>query len=340
MIFSRQVLVFISALAFSSVTMLSISTLAHTASISCSKLINEAGNSVQTPKVVIDNWKGIVTITGSSDTCREPIEVWSSRSIIGYPTTHITSKPNPQIKINTPDLSTRSKQVVSNTSDKLFSTNRKDQQKMSIGGPLVTRCEIELRDIWKEGLYKIENIPYYLVRIFTIDNNHDGITDNVGFVFQKSGQPELKAYHNPLTGHLRISSVENFHTLKVSEIALICFGQVKFNVPEEKIRAQKLSEKAQIFKIPDITQEIEDKVAGNLTAKEIIANKIIEGGENTVLWIWLSIAIGVFVIFGSVLFLLTWKGKIPSLRRIKKRSQKDFDPSSTADADEDNKEGS
>jgi hypothetical protein len=301
MIYSRRVGICASAMAFTYVSILSIGVPANAASISCSKLISGARKSGETPKVVIDNWKGIATVTGASDTCREPLEVWSGRRITGYPKTRVSSKPNraaPRVQSNAPDLPVPPKPRVPKPPDKSFGTNRKDQTKMSVGGPLVPRCDIELRDVWKKGLYEIGNASYYFEGIFTIDNNHDVITDTVGFVFQRSGRPDLKAYHNPLPGHLRISAVKNFRALKFSEIGLICFGQVKFNVPEEKIQAQKQSKKSQVFALPDIAQEMRDKAAGNPTAEEIIAAKRAESEKGIALWVWLSIAAGVVVVLG------------------------------------------
>jgi hypothetical protein len=337
----RQAGLFLSAVAYTCASFLAISTPVVAANVSCSKLISGARKAGETPKVVIDTWKGIATVTGVSDTCREPMEVWQGRRITGYPTTRVSSKPSrtaPRVQSNAPDLPMPIKPRVSRPSDKSFGSNRKDQTQMSVGGPLNTRCDIELSDVWNEGLYEIGNTSYYLGRIFAIDNNHDGITDNVGFVFQRTGRPELKAYHNPLPGHLRISAVKNFKTLKFSEIALICFGQVKFNVPEGKVSAPKQSKQAQAFAVPDIAQEMKDRAAGKPTADEIAAAKEAEEKEGIALWIWLSIAGSLVVVLGGGVFFLARKGKIRFLRGMKKRSQKDFDPSSANEDDEDDKE--
>jgi hypothetical protein len=338
MIYSRQMWTFMAAMAFIYTLMLSFSTPAHAASISCSKIISGARTSRQTPKVIIDTWKGILTIKGSYDTCKGPLEVWGDRRIANYQTTRMSSKSNrtaPQVKLSAKLLLLRLKQ---RQSKPLVKSSVTDQGEIIVVGPLHTRCEIELRDVWKGGLYEIRNTSYYLGRIFTIDNNHDGITDNVGFVFQRSRQPELKAYHNQLAGNLHISAVKGLQALKFSEIASICFGQVKFSVPEEKLRAKKKSKPAQAFIIPDITQEIKDKVADNPTAEEIIATKKAQVETNIPLWMWILIVKVIFIIFGVILFSSARKGKITFLRRMKKRSQRDFDPYPTATAKKDYEE--
>ena len=212
MIYSRRVGICISAMAFTYVSILSIGVPANAASISCPKLISGARKSSETPKVVIYTWKGPATVTGASDTCRER----SSRRITGYPKTRVSWKPSriaPRVQSSAPDLPVPPKPRVSKPPDKPFGNNRKDQTKMSFGGPLVPPCDVELRDVWKKKLYEIGNASYYLGGIFTIDNKSDVITDNVGFVFQRSGRPDLKAYHKPLSEHLRISAVKSFRAL-------------------------------------------------------------------------------------------------------------------------------
>jgi hypothetical protein len=78
-----------------------------------------------------------------------------------------------------------------------------------------------------------------------------------------------------------------------------------------------------------------DKAAGNPTASEIAAAKKAKVEKGIALWVWLSIAAGVVVVLGGGVFFLARKGKIPFLRGMKKRSQKDFDPSSEEDDKED-----
>jgi hypothetical protein len=101
----------------------------------------------------------------------------------------------------------------SGSSDKSFGTNRKDQTNMNMGGPLVTRCEIQLGDVWREGKYDVGKSAYYLGQVFTIDNNHDGITDNVGFVFQRTGKKDLNAFHKPSPGNMNIAGIVDLKSL-------------------------------------------------------------------------------------------------------------------------------
>ena len=327
----RQAGFYTAAIGFTCALYVFTSTPAISAVVKCSTLLSNVRKSGEKPKVVINDWMGIVSVTGKSDSCKEPLEIWNNRRIKGYPTTHISTKPKlptQQPRQSAPSTSTKAPARDSGPGDKSFGTNRKDQKKMNMGGPLVTRCEIQLGDVWREGKYDIGKSQYYLGRIFTIDSNHDGITDNVGFVFQRSGRKDLQAYHNPSPGTLHIASVVGLKSLPANELPLLCFGQVNYNVPVEMASRTKGEKATQAFAVPDLEQEMKARAEGKQSPEEIAAAEKKAANAGLGLGIWIGIVIGVLVLIGGIVFILARMGKIPFLKSMRKRSEDDFLPSS------------
>jgi hypothetical protein len=338
MINLRQAGFYTAAIGFTCALYVFNATPAISASIKCSTLLSNVRKSGEKPKVVINDWMGIVTITGRSNSCKEPLEIWNNRRIKGYPTTRVSTKPKmptQQPRRSAPTTSTKAPARDATPGDKSFGSNRKDQKNMTLGGPLVTRCELQLGDVWHEGKYDIGKSQYYLGRIFTIDSNHDGLTDNVGFVFQRTGRKDLQAYHNPSPGTLHIGSVAGLKSLPAGEIPLLCFGQINYNVPVEMVDRIKGKKATQAFAVPDLEQEMKARAAGKQTPEEIAAAEKKAADAGLGLGIWIGIAIGVLVLIGGVVFILARMGKIPFLRSMRKRSDEDFLPSSEDDDEED-----
>lgn len=312
--------------------------------VKCSTLLSNARESGLKPRVVINDWMGVVTISGNTSTCKEPIEIWKKRQITGYPTTHVTTKPKlpPMQALAEPAPATVDTPRNSGSSDKSFGTNRKDMRNMNIGAPIETRCEMQLDEIWNEGKYEVGSSSYYLGSMFTIDSNHDGITDNVGFLFQRTGKKDVRAFHKPFPGIKKISNIKGLKSLSQDEISLICFGQAEFNVPVERVDIKKSRKKTEAFTVPDLEKEITARDSGQPSPEEAAkAEKEAEEAANEDakeglgLMIWIVIGGGVLLLLGGVVFILARMGKIPFLRSMRKRSEADFVPSSEDDDEED-----
>ena len=89
MINLRQAGFYTAAIGFTCALYVFNATPAISASIKCSTLLSNVRKSGEKPKVVINDWMGIVTITGRSNSCKEPLEIWNNRRIKGYPTTRV-----------------------------------------------------------------------------------------------------------------------------------------------------------------------------------------------------------------------------------------------------------
>ncbi len=91
-----------------------------------------------------------------------------------------------------------------------------------------------LDKIWNARRYPYAGVLYALSRVFTIDSNGDGQTDNIGFVLSASAQPDVIFRYFDEPGRAAIDLFPSLMLKDSRSIAEICFGQF---TPEDETPA-------------------------------------------------------------------------------------------------------
>ena len=111
-----------------------------------------------------------------------------------------------------------------------------------------------LSKVWAPGNHKAGGRTYWLGRAFTLDDDNDGVVDNVGFILKAEGRPDLYIYYFPGQGRQSVVTVPTLRRKDDRDVLAICFGQEEFKKPKEKDEAPERP-----FKVPDLAAELADK---------------------------------------------------------------------------------
>ena len=104
------------------------------------------------------------------------------------------------------------------------------------------------------GNHKAGGRTYWLSKAFTLDDDNDGVVDNVGFILKAEGRPDLYIYYFPGQGRQSVVTVPTLRLKDDRDVLAICFGQEEFKKPKEKDEAPERP-----FKVPDLAAELADK---------------------------------------------------------------------------------
>ena len=113
-----------------------------------------------------------------------------------------------------------------------------------------TDCDKELGQFWQPRELTVEGTRFWLSRVFTIDADNDGRTDDVGFILKAEGQTDLIVRYIRTIGKVSGRTLPDLRLADEDDIPRLCFGQVNFQRPVEVT-----TEPFTAFKIPDLSRK-------------------------------------------------------------------------------------
>ncbi len=115
-----------------------------------------------------------------------------------------------------------------------------------------------LADVWKASYHTVSGTKYWLNRAFTLDENNDGVVDDVGFILKTEGKADLNIYYFPGQGRQSVIIAPALRLKDDRDLKKICFGQEDFKKPEP----EKKKEGPSAFQVPDLAAELAAKARG------------------------------------------------------------------------------
>lgn len=146
----------------------------------------------------------------------------------------------------------------------------------------------KLDKVWSPSIHKVSGTQYWLDRAFTLDDNHDGAVDNVGFILKAEDKPELYIYYFPGKGRQSVVTVPTLRLKDDRKVLEVCFGQAKF----EKFKPVEKKPKV-TFQVPNLAEELAAKSEGK---KDEATPKAGENGFLDGPGLFFAIAIGAGVL--------------------------------------------
>ncbi len=152
----------------------------------------------------------------------------------------------------------------------------------------------KLDKVWSPSLHKVSGTQYWLDRAFTLDDNHDGAVDNVGFILKAEDKPELYIYYFPGKSRQSVITVPTLRLKDDRKVLKVCFGQAKF----EKFKPQIKEEPQGAFQVPNLAEELAAKSEGKKDEAPLEARKtgFLDGPG---LYFAIAIGAGVLLIGGG-----------------------------------------
>lgn len=98
--------------------------------------------------------------------------------------------------------------------------------------PLSTKDCRPLKKVWPEGYHKTSGALFWLNRAFSLDEDHDGAVDNVGFILKSEDRPNLFIYYFPGPGRQSVISVPTLKLKDDRDVLKTCFGKVSYEKPK------------------------------------------------------------------------------------------------------------
>ena len=169
----------------------------------------------------------------------------------------------------------------------------------------------KLDKVWSPSIHKVSGTQYWLDRAFTLDDNHDGAVDNVGFILKAEDKPELYIYYFPGPGRQSVITVPTLRLKDDRRVLKVCFGQAKF----EKFKPMEGKNQKGGFVVPDLAKQMAEKSEGG---KDVAAPKAKESGflDGPGLFFAIAIGAGVLLIGGGGV------GFVLARRRAERRRKK------------------
>jgi hypothetical protein len=115
------------------------------------------------------------------------------------------------------------------------------------------QCQ-KLSTVWSPGFHEVSGRRYWLHRAFTLDDDANGIVDNIGFILKADDRPDLYIYYFPSPGKQSVITAPTLRLTDDRGVLRICFGQEKFENPREEEKT-----KPGAFKAPDLASELAAK---------------------------------------------------------------------------------
>ena len=175
------------------------------------------------------------------------------------------------------------------------------------------KCK-KLNELWSEGFHKVSGRKYWLGQAFTLDDNNDDVVDNVGFLLQSEGRPDVYIYYFPGPGLQSVITVPSLRLANDRDAKMVCAGHNEFNNPEDVSHApQKTAEASERAKLTGDTNEVLEAGKGGHSSN----NGFFEGSG---LYFVIAVGVGVLLIaFAGIYFFIS---KRKSVRRRKHRRQR------------------
>ena len=217
------------------------------AAVSCDQILKNARKTKIPPTVVhIVDW-GIITMTSALGSCREPIEVWRDRRITWIKVTK-GSKIAPKIipKIARPGTAKAGALI--------------PPPPEPARPPAAEPCNQRLKNFWRQTAISVKGVSYYLSQVFTIDQDDDGVTDNLGFTLKARGKPDMVIRYFASPGQISGRDLPGIGIDNDQLVARFCFGRVDFGDPPEEIAAA--ADEGESFKLPDLAKQMKRQKAG------------------------------------------------------------------------------
>ncbi len=111
-------------------------------------------------------------------------------------------------------------------------------------------CDKKLSEFWQAKDVSVGGTDFWLSRVFTIDTNNDGRTDDVGFILKAKGRTDLVVRYIRTIGAISGRIVPALRLDDETDIPRLCFGQVTFKRPTPRI-----DKPFSAFKIPDLSSK-------------------------------------------------------------------------------------
>ncbi len=109
-------------------------------------------------------------------------------------------------------------------------------------------CDKKLDQFWQPGELTVEGTRFWLRRVFAIDADNDGRTDDVGFILTANGQTDLVIRYVRTIGNVSGRTVPALRIADEGDIPRLCFEQITFERP-----AKVSSKPFAPFKVPDLS---------------------------------------------------------------------------------------
>ncbi len=222
------------------------------AAVSCDRILKNAKKTGTPPTVThIVDW-GIITMTSALGSCREPIEVWRERRITWIKVVKGT-KIAP--KIGAPKTAKAAAPVPP-----------PEPVREPAREPVVKPCNQRVKNFWRKTAVSVQGKTYYLSQVFTIDQDNDGVTDNLGFTLKARGKPDIVIRYFASPGQISGRDLPGIGIDNDQLVARFCFGRADFGDPPEDITASSSADGGdgggESFELPNLAKQMERKKAG------------------------------------------------------------------------------
>jgi len=180
----------------------------------CDSLLRHVRTTKTSPTVTILAESASVRIEAQEKFCTEPIEKWASRDAMELPAP--PAPPRETRKGHTPEPPPPVRP--SGAGKARFAPQKKER----------VPCEYKITDFWEMEQHQIKHITYWLTRVFTIDYNGDGATENIGFHLEAPDHKDIRLTYFGKGEEIEGRDVVSLRIDDESVIPEICFGQVTF----------------------------------------------------------------------------------------------------------------
>jgi hypothetical protein len=103
--------------------------------------------------------------------------------------------------------------------------------RLSSDPPSGVGCARRVESLWPPGEHVVGGVRYWLARVFTLDDDHDGRVENVGFQLRADGRADLVLFYFDAADRPSAASVPSLRLGDEREIGRLCFGQLHFSGP-------------------------------------------------------------------------------------------------------------
>lgn len=258
---------------------------------SCDALIAKATRAGEMPSVSIDAGSGTVELRTSQGICRETAATWSAR----------------RLPVETESGGTRVQQGI---------RGGNGVQESAPHAPISSSpkaCDRKVSTLWKPTWVRFQARDYWLERVYTIDFNGDGRTDNIGFRFQPStdGEKPVKLAYFATGGEVGAADLPELRIEDDRAMERICFGNLRLEKPVGRSLAAITKMPA-----PRITPDLERQATSKLKEQVRRKDRPMETTESeSMLWAGLGGTMGGLLLLFGLFAWITRKGKGMSKRR-------------------------
>ncbi len=159
-------------------------TVAHSAEpkqMECDPLLTQIRAERGVPNVTILMSEAKVRIDAKGAFCTEPISKWAKREPFEMP------RPGPPPR-------KKKKKWLKPGEEEPLPIRPSGPGKTPFARPAGKRpdCSYEVTDMWEMGTHSVDNFSYWLTRVFTIDFDGDGATDDVGFLLMSPDHEDIE----------------------------------------------------------------------------------------------------------------------------------------------------